>query len=208
MIKNRSIIYGTLITVENFSSGQASRQKEGLQSNLQGLLRTLYNKHWKELCQYIAGKFGTPPDPEDVVQSAFERFSKLDQPEAVENPRAFLYKMSQNIVIDYHRAAKTRENHAQQVIFENSENNLDDNDPSNVLIVREKLTIVTKVIEQLPNTQRQLVILNRFHQISYAEISRRTGMSQTEIKRQVASALAMCSEAIEKQESAGKGFKQ
>lgn len=157
-------------------------------------LAGLYQRYFQELCQFIHAKFGPPPEPDDVVQTAFVRFSQLDDPNAVENPRAFLYKVSQNIVLDYRRSAKTRDQYLQSELA--AESLSDDCDPSNVLSAQEQLAIVMSTLEQLPNTQRQLVILNRIHHISYAEIARRTQLSQTEVKRQVARALATCSAAL------------
>lgn len=55
-------------------------------------LAELYRRHLSELTRYIARTFGAgPPDPEDVVQEAFAQFAALENPQAVENPRAFLF---------------------------------------------------------------------------------------------------------------------
>ena len=173
------------------------------QPSFKKLIQDLYQQHFKELCGYLANKFTPPPEPEDVVQSTFERFSRLDDPTAVDNPRAFLYKMAQNIVIDHKRGLQVRDRHAEQVQAEDSERDLDDCGPSLVLSQRQELDVITQTLESLPEKQRNLLLLNRIHHLSYAEISRRTGISQTEAKRQVAKAVAACSKAIEQAQGAG-----
>ena len=181
-----------------------SAQQQGpIDKNARDLLGDVYRRYSQELCAYVRQKFGSgPPDPEDVVQTAFERFAGLDAPEAIDNPRAFLYRTSQNIVIDHYRATTTRDKHVEQEKNQAEQKSLDDSTPENVLIAKERMEIVQQVVENLPNRQRQLVLLNRFHQVSYAEIARRTGMSQTEIKRQVARALAECDQALASAEQA------
>ncbi len=167
------------------------------------VLTQLYQRHWLELCAYINKKFGAgPPDPEDVSQTAFEKLAARDDLPTMQNPRAFLYRVAQNIVIDHHRQQATRNKHAQALETSQSQNFLDDSGPEHVLMAREGLTIIQSVLNKLPFEQRQLVVLNRIHNLSYAEIARRTGMSQTEIKRQVAYALVECDEALERAEQA------
>jgi len=52
----------------------------------------LYARHWGELCHYIKKHFGAgPPDPEDVAQEAFVKFAAVNDREAIDNPRAYLF---------------------------------------------------------------------------------------------------------------------
>lgn len=65
--------------------------KERLFSGRKSELGQLYHRYWGDICRYINSTFGSgPPDPEDVAQSVFVNFFSLDNPEAIENPRAFL----------------------------------------------------------------------------------------------------------------------
>ncbi len=80
-------------------------------------LKQLYERYWSDLCRHIRATFGAgPPDPQDVAQSAFARFLSIDDRQAVENPRAFLYTTARNIALDVTRHHK----HAQSTFVERS----------------------------------------------------------------------------------------
>lgn len=162
------------------------------------LLTSLYHKYSQEICAFLKSKFGEPPDSEDIVQATFERFSRLEHQDKIENHRAFLYKMAQNLVLDFKRSEKTRQRYIDEQISD-PDVSLDDREPSFVLNNKQKLALIDRALMQLPAQQRQLFLLNRVHQMSYAELARRCEMSQTEVKRQVAKAVLVCSNALNHQ---------
>ena len=58
---------------------------------------SFYHMHWEGLCAFLRKTFGSgPPDPEDVAQDAFYQLAKMKSREHIENPKAFLYKVSIN----------------------------------------------------------------------------------------------------------------
>lgn len=61
-------------------------------------LAGLYERYRRELVAFVRMKVGGPPEPEDVAQQAFVNYAALDDPAAVRNPRAFLYRTAANIV--------------------------------------------------------------------------------------------------------------
>lgn len=170
----------------------AGRQRE--------LLGEVYRRHWLELCRYVASTFGAgPPDPEDVAQQAFVRFAALDDPDAVDNPRAYLYRTAHNIVVDEHRRAARRMAH-QTVEIEAGAEKSDDRSPERVLLARERLQVITRAVQALPVKCRRSFLLHRVHGLSCAEIARRTGYSQSAIKKHVVRALADIERALAKAE--------
>ncbi|WP_196766450.1 RNA polymerase sigma factor [Pseudoalteromonas luteoviolacea] len=168
-------------------------------SHLKSNLPTrLYHKYSQEIGAFLKSKFGEPPDSEDIVHSTFERFSRLEHQDKIENHRAFLYKIAQNLVLDFKRSEKTRQGYIDEKTSD-PDISLDDREPSSVLNNKQKLALIDKAFMQLPAQQRQLFLLNRVHQMSYAEIARRCDMSQIEVKRQVAKAVLICGNALNHQ---------
>ena len=162
-----------------------------------GLLGDIYQSYWPELCRYINKTFGAgPPDPEDVAQQAFTNFAALDDPHAIVNPRAFLYRSAHNIAIHQIQRQATRDRFLLDAQHAGREEKADDADAESVLIARQRLGIVERAIRLLPHKQRRLLLLHRIHKLSYAEISRRTGMSRTQVKRHIAKAIAGCRQAL------------
>src|SRR5450755_4208485 len=60
--------------------------------------------------RYVFSSVGNPRDAEDIVQEAFIRlFRDLRKGHAIENVRAWLFRVSHNLVIDFSRRSPTPE---------------------------------------------------------------------------------------------------
>ena len=147
----------------------------------------LYARHWGELCHYIRKHFGPgPPDPEDVAQDAFMKFAAIDDREAIDNPRAYLFRMAHNILVDEHRwLALRRANPGDSEARPAS----DDRTPERVLVGRERLEILMGCLRAMPAVRRRSFLLNRLQGLSCAAIARMTGYSESAIKKHIDLAL-------------------
>lgn len=162
-------------------------------------LDALYRRHWAELCGYVVKTFGYgPPEPEDLAQAAFTRFAALSDPSEVKNPRAYLYRTVHNEAIAYRRRETTKTKHAQTVEDVYVPNKTDDRNGERVLLAKERVRIVERVVEAMSETKRNVLLLNRFEGLSKAEIARRLGISPTHVKRLLQQAVAECREAVER----------
>jgi RNA polymerase sigma factor (sigma-70 family) len=160
-------------------------------------LADLYRKHLSELTRYITRTFGAgPPDPEDVVHEAFAQFAALEDPQAVENPRAFLYRSAHNLVVDHHRRHVVRSRFAREQAPAAGLENSDDRDAERVLCARQRLSIVEQAVRAMEPRRRTVFVLNRIQDLSYAEISRRLRMPETTVKRLVAAAIIECEKSL------------
>lgn len=156
-------------------------------------LAELYRRHLRELTRYIARTFRRgPADPEEVVQEAFLQFAALENPQAVENPRAFLYRSARNLAVDHHRRAAVRSHFALEQISASGAVLADDRDAERVLSARQGLSIVEQTIRDMEPRRRAVFVLKRIHDLSYAEISRRLRLPETTVKRLVAAAIVDC----------------
>lgn len=153
-------------------------------------LRLLYQRHWPELCRYIRATFGSgPPDPQDVAQSAFARYMALDDHDIVDNPRAFLYTTARNIVLDFNRHLKHANRHSASAAQNEYTERVDECSPERITLARERTGMLVAAVQNLPQRQRQALLLNRLHGLSYGEIAARIGASKSDVSRQIARAL-------------------
>ncbi len=168
-------------------------------------LTQTFRDHWRELCQYVRGTFGGgPPEPEDVVQEAFARFTALEDPGKVQNPRAFLYSTARNIVIDHKRRDKKLEGYIDAVLHMAGQDMPDQLSLEAHLINAEHVEIMQQAIDRLPARQRKALLLNRLHGHSYNQIVKTTGWSRSEIGRQIARAIEIISRAFNDREASDK----
>ena len=152
-------------------------------------LEFLYRRHWRELCGYVRKTFGAgPPEPEDVAQQAFMSFAALENPASIDNPRAYLYRTAHNIVVDERRRGASQ-SAALVTLLPGVAEKSDDCTPERVLISKERLAVLTDAIRALPEERRRSFLFNRLHGLSCAEIARRTGYSDSAVKKHIAQAM-------------------
>lgn len=161
-------------------------------------LKHLYERYWNDLCRHIRATFGAgPPDPQDVAQSAFARYLSIDDQQAVENPRAFLYTTARNIALDITRHHKHANRHSSSVAQDESAQTIDEFSPERIALAQERAAALSAAIENLPKRQRQALLLHRLHDLSYSEIAERIGSSKSDVRRQIVRALETIEAALE-----------
>lgn len=167
-----------------------------------GDLDTQYRRHWLSIRRYIVRRFGNgPPDPDDAVQAAFERFARLEDRSAILDAGAFLRRSAHNFVLDHHRAEKVRSQHAS--LEAGLETGADDLDPERVLSSRERFAILEQAIATMDEKRRDVLIMSRIHGLSSAEIARRLHCSPTLVKMRLAEAVILCQRALRAAEGEG-----
>lgn len=156
-------------------------------------LNALYARYWQELCNYLRRTFGAgPPEPEDIAQATFAKFAAVPEPEAVANPRAFLYATARNLVHDYFRHQRYRDSHVQDVQHTADHQILYEISPERVLLDRERVHLLTAALARLPLKTRRMILLHRFEGLTHAEIAKRFGVSTSLVQKKIEQALEEC----------------
>ncbi|MFT5085050.1 MAG: RNA polymerase sigma factor (sigma-70 family) [Lentisphaeria bacterium] len=157
-------------------------------------LEALYLQYSNELCRYVVKQFkSNESDAEDVVQQAFVRISKVDL-NTIETPRVYMYRIVHNIAVDAYRKLRRFE----MVTDQMSADAVDELGPERVADSRQRLKLLAKVIGKMPAKRRELLLMNRFEHLSFAEISRRVGLSESMVRKHVKNALADCHDSLSK----------
>ena len=150
-------------------------------------VEVLYARHWGELCNYIRKHSGPgPPDPEDVAQDAFVRFAAVQDREAIDNPRAYLFRTAHNVLVDEHRRLALRRANPVDIDVRSAS---DVRTPERVLVGHERLQILTQSLRAMPAARRRSFLLNRLQGLSCAAIARMDGYSESAIKKHIDVAL-------------------
>lgn len=167
--------------------------------NKEDYVRDIYLQHREELCHYIVKKCGVKfSEAEDIVHSAFARFVGMESPFSVENPRAFLYTTSYNIAIDVKRHNQVQNRYSQAVVNNDAEI-VEALGPEREVEGKQRLGIISRALWGMPQKRRQLLMMSRFDGLSYAEIARQVGLSETVVRKHVSNALADCHKALQAQ---------
>ena len=160
-------------------------------------LSTLYGCYRKELIAFVRTKFGGgPPEPEDVAQQAFVNFAAMSHAQVL-NPRAFLYRTAVNIVLNHRKRERIGRRFLQPMPdAEELQQVRDEISPEKRLQAEEHYALVEAAIRAMPQARRSYLLLNRVEGLSYAEIARRAGLSESVIRKHVALAVRECGQTL------------
>ena len=132
----------------------------------------------KKLFGFIRGKVKTTEEAEDILQDVWYQFSRLSNLDELENVSAWLYRVAQNRVTDNYRKKKTE--NLEDFTYENDENEisfkeillLDENaSPELALFKEEFWNQLMDALEDLPESQREVFLLNEIEDFTLQEIA-------------------------------------
>ena len=147
------------------------------QSGAQGVseltLRTLFDTEETPLLRFAFSLTGRRAVAEEIVQEVFlQLHAHWDD---VDSPRAWLYRSVRNRAYNY-----IRDNKREILNSDDREvqpPNAEDETPEAMLLRMEATGALRQIVEELDETDRQLVKLKYFEDLKYREISARTGLS-------------------------------
>jgi RNA polymerase sigma factor (sigma-70 family) len=166
-------------------------------------LIALAGEHRQSLERFLTRKLDNPADASDVAQEAFLRIHRLQEPQQLDNPRAFLFQVASNLAIDQLRRRalhqKFLKNEQNQVVMdEPADVNANGVSPEQILAAREKLQHIYTAIGELPDKCQQAFLLHRNTGLSYADIARELGVSVSSVEKYILQALKHCRLALAK----------
>lgn len=153
------------------------------------LLAQIVNTCYSELRNYARLKVGDDAVAEELVQEACLRLAATGD-DVPFNPRAFLYRVLSNLVVDHHRRNARLGRH-----FVNADNiDAADDRPSveRQVIARQRLAILAQAVKELPPRCRECFILRRVEGLSHAEIATRMNITRSAVEKHLSVATVHC----------------
>lgn len=141
-------------------------------------LTTLFSKYQADVHRFISHKFGNSHDAEDIVQDAFHNILRLDEPENLDNARAYLYQTAHNLALN--RIRKQRR-HDDYLSAQGQQQ--DTASPEFSVHAQKDLETVEKALPRLPRKCKQAFLLSRVHAKSYDEIAKEMDVSVSSVEK-------------------------
>ena len=140
-------------------------------------LRTLFDTEETPLLRYAFSLIGRRAVAEEIVQDVFLQLHK--QWDEVASPRAWLFRSVRNRAYNH-----IRDN--QREILDSDDRraqspNAEDETPEAMLLRMEATGALRQMVEELDETDRQLVKLKYFEDLKYRDISVQTGLSVSNV---------------------------
>ncbi|WP_193165079.1 RNA polymerase sigma factor [Microbulbifer hainanensis] len=160
------------------------------------LLEKLFAEHGQALVRFVARIVRNTEDAEDIAQHAYLRLQKLSDEKELDNPRAYLYQIANNLAVDQLRRGKLHMEYVSQQMPAEGETVGDDHadhqSPERVLAARQQLQSIHDAMDSLPLKCRQAFLLHRTRGLSYNEIAQEMNTSVSSVEKYILQALKVC----------------
>ncbi|MEO5562372.1 MAG: RNA polymerase sigma-70 factor [Chitinophagaceae bacterium] len=151
------------------------------------LFSDIFRQHEHRLYSLALRLTKSDQTAKDILQEVFLKlWDQRMHIHTINNIEAWLYKITENKVIDFLRKASA-DNRLKQVIWNNLQQIT--NESEQYLAAKEYNLIIQKAIDQLPPQRRLIYQLNRESGMNYREIADKLNISKHTAKNQLSTAL-------------------
>jgi RNA polymerase sigma factor (sigma-70 family) len=162
-----------------------------------GLLRAALVEHRAALLRYLIARRVAPDEAEDIMQDLVVKLAGHASGPVAE-PRAYLYRMAENLLLDRIRSEGRRRGREQAWVAAQAGATLDADDrpsPEQALIARERLALVSAALAALP--ERSLFVFRRYRLdgTPQREIAAELGISLSAVEKHLQKAYHVVVEA-------------
>ena len=140
-----------------------------------------FDRYHHRLLGFLTHELNVEAEADDLAQEVFLRLLRLDDPDAVNHPRAFLFRIASNVVSDWrdrHRRVKLESPET----FEQMPSTAN---PINTLVAGARAEALDEALKRLPSSQSSALVLHVKHGLTYREVASHLGVSERMVKRYV-----------------------
>lgn len=152
-----------------------------MSNNSKNTISNTISKFGKGLTSFIRGKVSSSEDAEDIAQEVWYQLSNFSNIDDIESISGWLYQVARNKITDLYRKKKPEplENYS----YENDEGEfsfkeillLDDSGNPDLALFKELFwSELLKALEELPENQKQVFVLNEIEDFTLQEIADQT----------------------------------
>ncbi|MBL8267500.1 RNA polymerase sigma factor [Steroidobacter sp.] len=153
---------------------------------------TAFQRYEAQLHRFLARRLARPHDVDDLAQEVFMRLARIEKPELIRKPQAYLLSIAANLVYEFRlRGQKEHEQvtydsaTVEQVAEHVADPSVRDN--AEDLDLQRRLD---RALEQLPPMQRAVLLLVKRDGYSHKEVAKKTGLNVRTVERYVMEATA------------------
>ena len=154
--------------------------------------KAAFEEYRSALHRYLRRRLRSNQDVDDLSQDVFMRYIQVSQQETVRHPQALLYRLAANFLYEFRVRAKHEQLIYDSELADYQEEQSTDiwrNDPEHGLTAAQQ---IAQVVNNLPKTQRTVLLLNKREGLSPQEIARRLDLKVSSVYRYLGAALARC----------------
>lgn len=150
-------------------------------------LSDIAEKYYDDIFRFCAYQTGSREDAYDLTQETFLRFIRYVESYRSKNLKGYLLTIAMNLCRNYHRT-KGREEAICVRRHEDSERSAEPEEPEEpeeLALADERARLLSEALNELPDIQREAIILHYFQDMKYREIGRLTGANLSTVKSRI-----------------------
>ena len=154
--------------------------KERMENEKSNIVQTI-KKYGRQLFGFIRSRVGTDEDAEDILQDVWYQLSNQPEAEAIESVSGWLHQVARNKITDRYRKRKDESLEDYSLYDDDGEINLkelllaDNNTPETEHLHQLFWEELFAALEELPENQRTVFVMNELEDITLQEIADRQG---------------------------------
>jgi RNA polymerase sigma-70 factor (ECF subfamily) len=125
-------------------------------------------------------------DVDDLAQEVFLRLLRYGGNIALENPGAYLFRVTENVANEWSERARIRYPHddsaLEELRCESSQ------EPEVAVVEAQRIQHIQSILAQLPARRREVVMSHLEHGMTYKEIAQQRGLTNRVVRRDIARA--------------------
>lgn len=169
----------------------------------QALVERLYQRYAKLMFKIAFEILKDPQYAEDAVQLAFERIlhnlHKIEE-ENDTKTRNFVVIISRNVALNLYNQRLHLNNRCSE--YENLADAAPSSEPQEIVLDRESVRHIRKIVEELPQIYRDVLLLRMMFRLHRNEIASLLGIKPETVKKRLFTARKMVAEALEREQAA------
>ena len=140
-----------------------------------------YERYLDEIYRYIYFRVREEVEAEDLTEQVFIKawvsLHKNFRRKTIENPRAWVYRIAHNLVIDHYRSSKNNFPLNEQTLVTNLNPN-----PEQAAVHQSEKDRLKVVLNGLEENLKQVILLRFVNQLSHAETAEIMGLKESHIR--------------------------
>ncbi len=163
--------------------------KAGAEQRDRRAIADLSVRYGQAVRRFFSRRLRDGADVEDLTQEVFARLLKRAELGEIANIEGYLFHTAANLLRE--RARKSARRPGDDITPDPAlPDSVEDFSPVRILLGREAYARMVEALQELPERVRTIFVLNRFEELSAAEIARRLGVSVSTVEKDMMRAIA------------------
>lgn len=177
---------------DDISADELDNNRRPLDSGSKPLLEAAFREHHASLVRFLRRRVGSDAAARDIAQDAYLRLLRYREGQSLDSLKALVFRIATNLLGMRARAERAHHRADHRPLDEELQLPANGPSPEQRLVAEQQLDRLMEAVKRLPGKCQQVFVLSRFHDMSYAEIAARLGISIKMVEKHITKALAIC----------------